>query len=88
MEELKKLLEEKYKPVLVVYLAMIPPVEHIMRLHKQLMDWGYNVLIIPGNMENKVELLSIIDSTTVSVEELQTKVFDFLILLEKEAASK
>ena len=47
-------------------------------------DFGYKVLVLPGDIETKVELLSVLKSEVKDVEELQTKVYTMIDNMEKE----
>ena len=61
LDNLIKLVEEKYEPILVVQLLRVPPEAELRAFAQKLMnDFGYKVLILPGDVETKVELISVI----------------------------
>ena len=83
-----KELLEKYEPVLVVQLLRVPPMNEIQGFAQKLQnDFGYKVLILPGDIETKVELLSVLKSEVKSIRELQEKVFTLVENMEKEYKS-
>tara|TARA_R110000824_G_scaffold367_1_gene2656 strand:- start:8095 stop:8418 length:324 start_codon:yes stop_codon:yes gene_type:complete len=85
MENLIKLVEEKYEPILVVQLLRVPPEAELRAFAQKLMnDFGYKVLILPGDMETKVELISVMKTEIKKVEDLQSRVLQLIGDLEQE----
>jgi len=73
------------KPVLVIYLADYPPAENLAKLYAVVASWGYCPLMLPGNFENKVELLTLNEATdVVTITDLQNKVLLCMQNLEEE----
>ena len=80
-----KELLEKYEPILMVQLLRVPPMNELQAFAQKLQnDFGYKVLVLPGDIETKVELLSVLKNDIKSVEELQEKVFTLIGNMEKE----
>ena len=80
-----KELLEKYEPILMVQLLRVPPMNELRGFAQKLQnDFGYKVLVLPGDIETKVELLSVLKNDIKSVEELQEKVFTLIDNMEKE----
>jgi hypothetical protein len=87
IEGLKGLLEEKYEPILVVQLLRVPPQAELQAFAQKLVnDFGYRVLVLPGDTETKVELISILKTEVGEVKELQNRVLSLLQELEEEYA--
>lgn len=85
LDNLIKLVEEKYEPILVVQLLRVPPEAELRAFAQKLMnDFGYKVLILPGDVETKVELISIVKTEVKKVEDLQSRVLDLIKTLEGE----
>jgi|TARA_R110001583_G_scaffold11629_2_gene52369 hypothetical protein len=85
LDNLIKLVEEKYEPILVVQLLRVPPEAELRAFAQKLMnDFGYKVLILPGDVETKVELISVMKSDVKKVEDLQSRVLDLVKTLEEE----
>ena len=85
LKQLQHLLEERYEPILVVQLLRVPPQEELQAFASKLSsDFGYKVLILPGDIETKVEIISVIKSDVVEIETLQSKVLKLIGDLEKE----
>tara|TARA_R110000787_G_scaffold261748_2_gene367086 strand:- start:6416 stop:6739 length:324 start_codon:yes stop_codon:yes gene_type:complete len=85
LDNLIKLVEEKYEPILVVQLLRVPPEAELRAFAQKLMnDFGYKVLILPGDVETKVELISVMKSDVKKVEDLQSRVLDLIKTLEGE----
>ena len=80
-----KELLEKYEPILVVQLLRVPPMNELQAFAQKLQnDFGYKVLVLPGDIETKVELLTVLKSEVKEVAELQTKVLEMVETMEKE----
>ena len=80
-----KELLEKYEPILVVQLLRVPPMNELQAFAQKLQnDFGYKVLVLPGDIETKVELLSVLKSEVKEVAKLQTKVLEMVETMEKE----
>ena len=85
IKDLKNLLEEKYEPILVVQLLRVPPQEELQAFAKGISEqFGYPVLILPGDIETKVELISVLKTDVKKVEDLTHRVLDLIGNLEKE----
>ena len=85
LKDLQNLIEEKYEPILVVYLLRVPPQEELTAFAQKLSaDFGYKVLVLPGDIETKVEILSVIKSEVTKIESLQDRVLQLIGELEKE----
>ncbi len=80
-----KELLEKYEPILVVQLLRVPPMNELQAFAQKLQnDFGYKVLVLPGDIETKVELLSVLKSDVKEISKLQTKVLKMVDDMEKE----
>tara|TARA_R100000664_G_C2758174_1_gene146858 strand:+ start:81 stop:386 length:306 start_codon:yes stop_codon:yes gene_type:complete len=80
-----KELLEKYEPILVVQLLRVPPMNELQAFAQKLQnDFGYKVLVLPGDIETKVELLSVLKSEVKEISKLQTKVLKMVDDMEKE----
>ncbi len=87
IEGLKGLLEEKYEPILVVQLLRVPPQAELQAFAQKLVnDFGYKVLVLPGDTETRVELISVLKNDVKEVKELQNRVLSLLQELEEEYA--
>jgi len=85
VENLINLVEERYEPILVVQLLRVPPEAELRAFAQKLMnDFGYKVLILPGDTETKVELISVMKTETKKVEDLQSRVLQLIGDLEQE----
>jgi hypothetical protein len=85
LQNLQNLLEEKYEPILVVQLLRVPPQEELTAFAQKLSaDFGYKVLVLPGDIETKVELLSVVKSDVTKISSLQERVLQLIEELQKE----
>ena len=85
LKQLQNLIEDKYEPILVVQLLRVPPQDELRAFASKLSaDFGYKVLILPGDIETKVELISVMKSDVVEIQTLQEKVLNLIGELEKE----
>jgi hypothetical protein len=86
LENVKKLLTEKYEPILIVKMMRIPSLTEMegFRLYIK-NEFGYNSIIFPGEMETDVKLISILDFEESKLEDIQKKMNDLIEKLEKEA---
>ena len=85
LKNLQNLLEEKYEPILVIQMLRVPPSEELRMFANQLMkDFGYKVLVLPGDFETKVELISVLKSDVMKTNDLQEKVLTLIEKLEEE----
>ena len=85
IKDLKNLLDEKYEPILVVQLLRVPPEEELRAFAEKLSkDFGYKVLVLPGDIETKVEIISVLKSDVTKVENLKERVLSLIGDLEKE----
>ena len=79
LKDIKNLLEEKYEPILVVQLLRVPP-------QAELQAFAQKVLVLPGDTETKVELISVLKTDVVKVEDLQNRVLSLIQELQDEYA--
>ena len=89
LKETKKvaneLLLEKYEPILVIKLIRIPPVEELQAFASKIQkDFGYQTLVLPGELETTVDIISVCKSESTEIEELKEKVYKTCRLLEQE----
>ena len=85
LKNLENLLEEKYEPILVIQMLRVPPSEELRMFANQLMkDFGYKVLVLPGDFETKVELISVLKSDVMKTNDLQEKVLTLIEKLEED----
>ena len=85
LSKLEDLLNEKYEPILVIQLLRVPPQEELQAFANNLSEqFGYKVLILPGDIETKVELISVLKTDVKKVEDLTNRVLDLIGNLEKE----
>jgi Icc-related predicted phosphoesterase len=85
LSKLENLLNEKYEPILVIQLLRVPPQEELQAFAKSLSEqFGYKVLVLPGDIETKVELISVLKTDVKKVEDLTNRVLDLIGNLEKE----
>ena len=85
LEKLNGLLTEKYEPILVIYLLRVPPQEELQAFATKLVaDFGYKVLVLPGDIETKVELITIMKSEVTDIKDLQNRVLSKIKELEDE----
>ena len=85
VENLINLVEERYEPILVVQLLRVPPEAELRAFAQKLMnDFGYKVLVLPGDTETKVELISVMKTEVKKVEDLQSRVLQLIGDLEQE----
>ena len=85
LSKLEDLLNEKYEPILVVQLLRVPPQEELQAFAKGLSEqFGYQVMVLPGDIETKVELISVLKTDVKKVEDLTNRVLDLIGSLEKE----
>ena len=82
LKNLKGLLEEKYEPILVVQMLRVQAFAQ-----KLVNDFGYKVLVLPGDTETKVELVSVLTSEVTKVQDLQNRVVSLIKELEDEYSS-
>jgi len=87
LEKLNGLLTEKYEPILVIYLLRVPPQEELQAFATKLVaDFGYKVLVLPGDIETRVELITVMKSDVVEIKDLQNRVLSKIKELEDEYA--
>ena len=66
-----QLLLEKYEPLLVIKLMRIPPVEELHSFTAKIQkDFGYNTLVLPGELDTSVEILSVCDVGVTDLEKI------------------
>lgn len=80
-----ELLLEKYQPILVIKLMRIPPMNELQQFVEQISEnFGYKTLVLPGELETTVEIVSVCNSEVKELETIQKEVFDLLDRLENE----
>ena len=80
-----ELLLEKYEPILVIKLIRIPPVEELQAFASKIQkDFGYQTLVLPGELETTVDIISVCKSESTEIEELKEQVYKTCKLLEQE----
>lgn len=85
LSKLEDLLNKKYEPILVVQLLRVPPQEELQAFAQGLSEqFGYKVMVLPGDIETKVELISVLKTDVKKVEDLTNRVLDLIANLEKE----
>tara|TARA_Y100000310_G_scaffold303153_1_gene341216 strand:+ start:2658 stop:3023 length:366 start_codon:yes stop_codon:yes gene_type:complete len=89
IEETKKianeLLLEKYEPILVIKLIRIPPVDELQAFASKIQkDFGYQTLVLPGELETSVDIVSVCKTESIEIETLKNKVYETCKVLEKE----
>ena len=76
---------EKYEPILVIKLIRIPPVEELQAFASKIQkDFGYQTLVLPGEIETTVDIISVCKTESVEIENLKEKVYKTCRLLEQE----
>jgi len=89
LKETKKianeLLLEKYEPILVIKLIRIPPVEELQAFALKIQkDFGYQTLVLPGEIETSVDIVSVCKTDVGEIKELRDKVMGTCKKLEEE----
>jgi len=89
LKETKKianeLLLEKYEPILVIKLIRIPPVEELQAFASKIQkDFGYQTLVLPGELETSVDIVSVYKTETMEIQTLKEQVYETCKALEKE----
>ena len=89
LKETKKianeLLLEKYEPILVIKLIRVPPVDELQAFASKIQkDFGYQTLVLPGELETTVDIVSVCKTESIGISELKEKVYKTCRLLEKE----
>ncbi len=80
-----ELLLEKYEPILVIKLIRIPPVEELQAFASKIQkDFGYQTLVLPGELETTVDIVSVCKSESTEIKELKEQVYKTCKLLEQE----
>jgi hypothetical protein len=80
-----ELLLEKYEPILVIKLIRIPPVEELQAFASKIQkDFGYQTLVLPGELETTVDIISVCKSESTEIGELKEQVYKTCKLLEQE----
>tara|TARA_R110000803_G_scaffold39315_7_gene84891 strand:+ start:4820 stop:5161 length:342 start_codon:yes stop_codon:yes gene_type:complete len=80
-----ELLLEKYEPILVIKLIRIPPVDELQAFALKIQkDFGYQTLVLPGEIETSVDIVSVCKTDVGEIEELRGKVMSTCKKLEKE----
>ncbi len=70
---------------MVIQLLRVPPQEELQAFAKGLSEqFGYKVLVLPGDIETKVELISVLKTDVKKVEDLTNRVLTLIGDLEKE----
>ena len=89
LKETKKianeLLLEKYEPILVIKLIRIPPVDELQAFASKIQkDFGYQTLVLPGEIETSVDIISVCKTKSKDIDELKDMVYKSCKNLEKE----
>ena len=89
LEETKKianeLLLEKYEPILVIKLIRIPPVEELQAFASKIRkDFGYQTLVLPGELETSVDIISVCKTQSMEIDNLKEMVHETCKVLERE----
>ena len=89
LKETKKianeLLLEKYEPILVIKLIRVPLVDELQAFASKIQkDFAYQTLVLPGEIETSVEIVSVCKSESTEIEILKDKVYKTCRLLEDE----
>ena len=85
IKQLEDLITNKYEPILVIKMMHMPPVPQMEGFRQYLKnEFGYNALIFPGEMETDVKLISVLDSETIKIDDLQKKMNNLIERLESE----
>ena len=80
-----ELLLEKYEPILVIKLIRIPPVDELQAFASKIQkDFGYQTLVLPGELETTVDIISVCNSESMEIEDLKEEVYKTCRLLEQE----
>ena len=80
-----ELLLEKYEPILVIKLIRIPPVDELQAFASKIQkDFGYQTLVLPGELETTVDIVSVCKSESTEIKELKEQVYKTCKLLEQE----
>ena len=80
-----ELLLEKYEPILVIKLRRIPAVEELHSFANKIQeDFNYPTLVLPGELETTVDIVSVCKSKIVEIEELKAQVFKCIENLDTE----
>ena len=89
LKETKKianeLLLEKYEPILVIKLIRIPPVDELQAFAAKIQkDFGYQTLVLPGELETSVDIISVCKTQSMEIDNLKEMVHETCKVLERE----
>jgi len=89
LKETKKianeLLLEKYEPILVIKLIRVPPVDELQAFASKIQkDFGYQTLVLPGELETSVDIISVCKTQSMEIDNLKEMVYDSCKVLERE----
>tara|TARA_B100000287_G_scaffold298504_1_gene281712 strand:+ start:1693 stop:2034 length:342 start_codon:yes stop_codon:yes gene_type:complete len=80
-----ELLMEKYEPILVIKLRRVPPMEELHAFANKIQeDFKYQTLVLPGELETTVDIVSVCKSEIVEIEELKKEIFKSISKLDEE----
>jgi hypothetical protein len=80
-----ELLLEKYEPILVIKLRRVPPIEELHAFANKIQeDFKYPTLVLPGELETTVDIVSVCKTKIVEIEELKAQVFKCIENLDNE----
>ena len=81
-----ELLLEKYEPILVIKLMRIHSMEELNHFITKIQeDFGYNTLVLPGELETSVEVVSVCNAEIKDINELKENVNNLIKSLEQES---
>jgi hypothetical protein len=82
-----ELLLEKYEPILVIKLRRVPPMEELHAFANKIQeDFKYQTLVLPGELETTVDIVSVCKSKIVEIEDLKKEIFKSLSKLDDEVS--
>jgi len=80
-----ELLLEKYEPILVIKLSHVPPVKQLQSFAERIQEqFGYLTLVLPGDLETSVDIISVCKSEIVEIDTLKEKVYSCIRSLSEE----
>ena len=80
-----ELLLEKFEPILVIKLRRIPDVDELQQFTTQISEqFGYKTLVLPGELDTSVEIVSVCNAEVKELPQIQKEVFGLLERIEKE----
>ncbi len=81
-----ELLLEKYEPILVIKLGHVPKHDELQSFAQRIQEqFGYLTLVLPGELQSSVEIVSVCKSEIVEIEQLKEDVYNCIKSLSDEA---